>query len=105
MNSMTTFMHHGGYIMHLSGSIHKNKRGATFCQRAIVTSGSFAIPAFQVKVLQGIHLFQAISKEGAKLRKTFNGFIKKFFSGFKWSKRFCSFRFSFYIPGTQISKL
>src|ERR1017187_9936827 len=55
LNSMPSFVYHGGYVMHLAGSIHKNKRSTTFRQRTVVAAGSFAIPAFQVEVPHGIH--------------------------------------------------
>ena len=49
MNSMTAFMNHGSYIMHLACSIHKNKWSASFWQWTVITTGSFTFPAFKVK--------------------------------------------------------
>ena len=70
---MAAFMHHGGHIAHLTGCIHKNKWCTTFCKRAVVSTGSLAHPAFQVKVFELVHLAKAVCKEWIQLLKT--GFL------------------------------
>ncbi len=61
---MATFVYHGCYIVHLAGSIHKNKGCTTFGQRTIVAARRFALTAFQVKVTKFFHLPKQPAKNG-----------------------------------------
>src|SRR4051812_4731303 len=101
MDGMSAFMHHGSHIMHLSGSIHKYKRSATFGQWAVISARSFSLPAFQVQVTQLFHLAKTVSKKGTELFKAVHCFFSQIFTRCKRFQRFHSFRFSFRIPGTQ----
>src|ERR1035437_2131001 len=105
LHSMSAFMYHCCYIMHLTCCIHKNKWSAALCQRTVISSGSLTLPTFQVEMFHCIHLLQAFSKKRAELFKTFNGFINEFFRSCKWCKRLCAFRLCFHIPRTKIIKL
>src|SRR5688500_2154316 len=101
MYSMAAFMNHSSYIIKLSRSIHKNEWRPCFCQRTIISTRSFAFPAFKVKMSHGFHFLQTIAKEGPQQIKALNCFFDQFTACLKRPKRLYPLWFCFYIPWTK----
>src|SRR5664279_5545034 len=98
---MTTLMHHGRYIMHLTGSIHEYEGGARFRQWTVIAARGFAYPAFEVKTVHIFHGQKAIRKKGTQGAKASHGFFQEFFSRIKRTKGQLTSRFCFHIPGPE----
>src|SRR5450755_2374757 len=87
MHGMSTFMHHGGNIMHLSGRIHEYKWSAGFSQRTIISSRRFTDPAFQIEAVHFFHGLKTVRKKRSEFSETLYRFFQEFFAGFKWIQR------------------
>ena len=59
---MSSFVNHGSYIIHLSGSIHKNERNFSFIQRILITARCFSLPRFDIKMPHSTHDSDIIGK-------------------------------------------
>src|SRR5690348_16734468 len=100
MDSMATFMHHGGHITHLPGGIHEYKRRTCFRQRTVVTSGRLAFPAVKVQPSHFLHFHEALTKEWMHLVEAGDGLVHQFFSIDKRRQGLYAFRFCIGIPWT-----
>src|SRR5882672_5826851 len=99
MHSMSAFMNHRGYIMHLSGGIHENKRGAGFGKRTVISSGCFTYPTLKIKAIHFLHRQQAVCEEWSEVTEAFYSFFQQLIPRPKWIQWLLISGLSIHIPG------
>src|SRR4051812_28471409 len=101
MNGVAALVHHGGYIAHLAGGIHKDEGRAGFFERTIITTGSLAFAAVEVEPVHLFHLQQAIGKEGIEAPEAVYGFVHQLVAGTERREWFDAFGLGLGIPWAQ----
>ena len=100
MYSMAAFMHHSGDIIHLAGSIHKNKWGSAFSQRAIISSRGFPFRLSRSRCPISFIFLRQSPKKDLNSSKQAIVFSSQLFSCFKRTQRLYTCGLCLYIPWT-----